>query len=107
MVFRKETEEDAELIVKQGRLFPTKYRRMAPGEENHCHGNVAALYASGLKIATGYALKEGLWRQHSWGLENYRTKSSKVVERIVETTVKSDVYFGAVLNDRQALSRIS
>lgn len=102
VVFREETQEDAELIVKEGRLFSTRYRRMKVGRASNCHGNTAALYASGLDIATGYARKEGLWRQHSWGFESYRTASGKVIERIVETTRKFDVYFGTALDDQRA-----
>ena len=102
LIFREETREDTELVVKEGRLFPIKYRRMNVGKASNCHGNSACLYAQGLNIATGYAMKEGLWRQHSWGLENYKTPSGKVVERIVETTREFDVYFGAALNGQRA-----
>lgn len=40
------------------------------GEGGDCHGNVAKRWIDGdiATIGTGYALTEGLWRQHSWGV---------------------------------------
>ena len=102
LVLRNETREDTALIVKEGKLFPVRYRRVQQGESNGCHANSARLYLAGRQIATGYGLKEGLWRQRSWGVEDYVTESGKVVERIVETTVKFRLYFGLVRSDRKA-----
>jgi hypothetical protein len=46
----------------------------------------------GIRIAFGYALApDGLWRQHSWGVDAEDG-------RIVETTVRRVCYYGFVLN---------
>jgi hypothetical protein len=65
-----------------------------------CHANVSLVFVmseGAIRIATGYALSpDGLWRQHSWGVDS---ESS----RVVETTVRRVCYYGFALNDAEIL----
>lgn len=68
--------------------------RLVDGDPNACHGNAAALWirAEADAIGTGYALSDdGLWRQHSWGVDDDGT--------VVETTERRVAYVGIVLCD--------
>lgn len=71
---------------------PTKVK-FVDGEPSQCHYNVAQLWLMGEveSIATGYALNEDLWRQHSWGLTKNGT--------IVETTAERELYAGILLDN--------
>jgi hypothetical protein len=72
--------------------------RLLQGEDNGCHANAAILWVDGTVIAigTGYALSDdGLWRQHSWGIDADGT--------VVETTFERQLYLGLVLSDVAAL----
>jgi hypothetical protein len=88
-------------IMSRGQLFvPGKgygYKWLHGAEPIACHENAARMwYASrgNVKIATGWALSgDGLWRQHSWGVEN---------GNIIETTVKRLKYYGAILTPRES-----
>jgi len=71
--------DDTDVISLDGK------RGMVPGD---CHNNVRKLFRAKLieKVIYGYALsKDGLWRNHSWGL-------SKGV--IIETTAERIAYIG-------------
>ena len=66
--------------------------------EGACHRNVSRLWLSNSRAlvgtGTGYALSaDGLWRQHSWGVQS---------RGIVETTSERQPYFGIVLHGIQA-----
>jgi hypothetical protein len=68
--------------------------------ENSCHWNVAALWLQKkqalVAVATGYALSEdGLWRQHSWGIQK---------NAILETTEPRRCYFGLRMEAAEANS---
>jgi hypothetical protein len=72
--------------------------RSVPGDDNGCHTNVAMLWTDGTveAIGTGYALSDdGLWRQHSWGVDTDGTP--------VETTVGRIRYVGITLTGVPAL----
>jgi hypothetical protein len=46
-----------------------------------------------VRIASGYALTgDGLWRQHSWGVD-------AADGRVIETTVRRVRYYGVILGD--------
>ena len=67
-------------------------------ESSSCHQNVAAVWTKRrfgiVGIATGYALsKDGLWRQHSWGI---------LRNGVLETTEARVKYFGIVLQGEKA-----
>jgi hypothetical protein len=67
-------------------------------KSSSCHQNVAKLWKDRnfgiVGIATGYALsKDGLWRQHSWGI---------LRDGILETTEPRLKYFGIVLQGARA-----
>lgn len=92
------------LLTKRARLFDPQSVVLIPGSAGECHHNTAAMCAGrqlwrflerrrGLpkvKIATGWALYEGLWRNHSWGV----TPEGLVIE----TTVPTEMYYGVVLS---------
>lgn len=64
----------------------------------NCHGNAADLWresAGHIQIATGWALSNGIWLQHSWGWDPH-------FEHIIETTEKRSLYYGFVLDYEQA-----
>ncbi len=58
-----------------------------------CHGNAARNRDSkGWIVQVGYALRGGIWRQHSWNRDERG--------RLIETTVRHDAYYGISLTDR-------
>lgn len=82
----------------QSAELATEPVRSAVGEHRACHANVARLWIDGdvESIGTGYALSDdGLWRQHSWGLDPDAT--------IVETTDGRVAYIGVRLDDLRSL----
>lgn len=71
------------------------------GAPNRCHSNAAQLwgYRKATHIGTGYALSEdGIWRQHSWALED---------GRVIETTAMRDAYVGYALNDGESVQFVA
>jgi hypothetical protein len=72
--------------------------RFVRGDDNGCHANAAVLWTDGTvaAIGTGYALSEdGLWRQHSWGVDASGAP--------VETTDARISYVGITLTAVRAL----
>jgi hypothetical protein len=67
---------------------------MRRGMPSECHANTALMFVrskGAVRIAFGYALSDdGLWRQHSWGVD---AKDG----RVFETTERRVRYFGFVL----------
>jgi hypothetical protein len=64
---------------------------------NACHFNVAKLWRdSGQEtfgIGTGFGLNRGLWRQHTWAMDQ---------ETIIETTEIREIYFGVLYYGKDA-----
>lgn len=87
---------DLTKIIKRGTMTSGSAARIITGKPVNCHGNAATLWLDGVgRICTGYALsRDGLWRQHSWGLLPN--------QQIIETTVQRDAYFGFVLDDEES-----
>lgn len=90
-----------QLLDKKGVLESGKKARLIPMRENFCHGNASALVhqKKAVAIGTGFAFikdrKEegtGVWVQHSWGYDSEG--------RILETTIKRDMYFGIRLTGK-------
>lgn len=74
------------------------------GRSGECHVNTALLWkiSSGrIAIATGYLIDDGMWRQHSWGLERVNARSGPRL-RVVETTEPAVAYFGFILEANEA-----
>jgi len=76
-------------ILSQGGISSRRVvvRRM---QAHRCHDNAFRLVWENPEtyaLGTGYALTGGMWRPHSWAVR-------KSTGRLVETTVKSDKYFG-------------
>jgi hypothetical protein len=90
-------EPDAAKIESRGVRTDGKGAKLVEGEPNACHSNTVTLYLAGKvdQIVTGYALNnsDNMWRQHTWGLKG---------DRVVETTVPRDVYFGFTLTGPEA-----
>lgn len=101
-------EEDMHAILTRGRFYPGRSKMMV-GKPNQCHRNSCELWLNNRKefqvsIATGYALSsDGLWRQHSWLIHRYQTRTQSRM-RLVETTVKRLGYFGFELTSDEAMS---
>jgi len=99
-------EEDMQSILTRGRFYPGKSRMMV-GRPSQCHANSCELWQNNRKqfqvnIATGYALSsDGLWRQHSWLIHRYQTRTQSRM-RLIETTVKRLAYFGYELTEEEA-----
>jgi hypothetical protein len=88
---------DAPLLIMRGICdgWPVVVKA---GERSECHRNVAKIWQLGKPhlagIGSGYALsKDGLWRQHSWGLMR---------EGVLETTESREKYFGVLYSDTMA-----
>lgn len=91
------TDPDLKDIVTRGQVFEGgKKAIFRQKEANSCHGNVCGLWIkSGGKVqmATGYALTDGRWAQHSWGVKG---------GQVLETTGPREKYFGVVFNHDEA-----
>lgn len=99
-------EEDMRIILERGRFYAGRSKLML-GQPSQCHKNSANLWSvnhtkNDVRICTGYALSEdGLWRQHTWLVHRYQTKTQRRM-RIIETTSKRKAYFGCELTDDEA-----
>lgn len=93
-----DTDEELGRMLNDGVLFHVDVVNLR-GRFGQCHRNVADKYkrfsSGGFKIVTGYALANGIWFQHSWGLGSRG--------KIMETTGnKYDMYYGYVLNGEES-----
>lgn len=98
ILFDVAREPDLRLLAQRGAAVPTRGKVVRLMEASQCHTNVSRLYARGDvdEIVTGYALvgKDGMWRQHTWGL---------IDGKIRETTYEGYVaYYGVRLTPREA-----
>lgn len=99
-------EEDMAAILSRGRFWNGKSKMMR-GHPSQCHANVCNLYEQNkdghrVYICTGYALSDdGMWRQHSWLLQEYDTNTQHR-QRIIETTEKRVAYFGFIMTADEA-----
>lgn len=99
-------EEDMKAILERS-YYHNGTSKMMKGRPSQCHGNVCELWqlnhdALDVRICTGYALSsDGLWRQHSWLVHNYSTKTQQRM-RIIETTEKRVAYYGFELTTEEA-----
>ena len=83
-------------LLARGRVIPATGSRRQPMLPSECHSNAVTLWKGSkgrLSIATGYALSRDCWYRHSWVMAG---------ERVVETTVRPDLYFGIDLNSGDA-----
>ncbi|WP_327002373.1 hypothetical protein OHA72_45770 [Dactylosporangium sp. NBC_01737] len=82
-------ESDLDLLLTVGIPHGPALASSDPGGD--CHANVARLWIDDeiTAVGTGYALSEGLWRQHSWGISADGT--------VQETKWLCEGYFGVVL----------
>lgn len=91
-------EDDLDKILSRAILFADNKVTLMKGRENQCHFNSAMCWDANRdisSIATGYALLNGMWVQHSWVLHD-------TTGDIIETTSKRDAYFGFILSQEEA-----
>lgn len=90
-------DEDVYRLFKRGQLWSGRRAIKMPGAPSQCHANAAGLWDTNKDVvilATGYALsKDGMWRQHSFGLNN---------GRVVETTEPRVAYFGFAMTREES-----
>lgn len=96
-------EDDLDDLISSGLVYHREDCQLATmiGEAHQCHSNSADLWKlnqDACLIATGYALFDGTWQQHSWLMG---AESDSEIVMIVETTVIADCYFGVVLTPEQ------
>jgi hypothetical protein len=93
-----EPPEVCKAILKQGEITSSENLKMVKGNERECHANSAVLWSKNRKkyfLVTGFALSDdGTWRRHSW----VKTVDGK----LIETTIKREVYFGMTLEEEIA-----
>jgi hypothetical protein len=90
-------EEDLEKLVSSGSSVNKKGIYVIQGRVSACHENSANCWDANRErssIMTGYVLDDGVWRQHSWVLDNKN--------KIVETTHVREAYFGIKLTAEEA-----
>lgn len=99
---RETYEEDLDKLLAKGEFFKKKVTKVKM-QPSKCHANSACFWGnytkehgtSSLKIVTGWALYDGTWTQHSWLYEPSK-------DRIIETTLDWEAYFGFILDDNEA-----
>ena len=92
-------------ILKRRWVFPITDRKRLKGLQYQPNQNVALHHlvrlhfgrGGTLDIAVGYGLHDGVWWPHSWLWDG---------ERVLETCVNHNVYYGVVLDDAEASSFI-
>lgn len=102
-------EEDYDKLMSRGEIFdnrnsedPNYYQvDLIKGEPSKCHRNCAKFMDSltsddngYYNLVTGWALLDNKWNQHTW---IYSIEDGVVIE----TTLKRDVYYGYILNDKE------
>jgi len=89
-------ESDLKVLIASGRVIRA-IQEIVPMEDNACHVNAANLFRKSSKpnfgIGTGYGLNGGLWRQHTWAMDD---------NKIVETTTSREIYFGVLYFGKDA-----
>ena len=85
--------------LDRGHFFTGSGAPMCPGEPSGCHANAAMIYVRSrgrARMDSGYDLSDdGLWRQHSWGIDSRDG-------RILETTERRVRYDGYVQDDHES-----
>jgi hypothetical protein len=96
-VLLRVTPEEIDRLLARGEFHPGKGAGLRRMQANDCHFNAAKLFLKGqaVKVVSGFALSEGLWRSHTWVLNSRG--------RITETTEPREVYFGTVLEPQEIL----
>ena len=93
-----DSDKELDRMLNDGLLFDVDVINIKGGL-GQCHRNVADKYkrfsSDGFKIISGYALSDGVWLHHSWGLG----KSGKIMET---TDNKYHKYYGYILNKEES-----
>ena len=95
----KSPEEDLIQLIEKGNDVYNDFEvELVKMKDSRCHQNVTSFYNNFIKdnseeeisIITGWALSDGIWRQHSWIFLIYD-------EVVIETTKDRDSYYGIEL----------
>jgi hypothetical protein len=83
-------------LLRRGETWPGHGARLKPGAPSCCHANSARGFLAGKgRVVSGYALSVGgLWRPHSWLIDN---------GGLIETTEPRLLYHGYVHTDEEAV----
>lgn len=91
-------------LLSEGRLMnPSTVEVISAGEMSQCHRNCAQIFlardenfedSDKVEIGSGWGLSGGMWRQHTWLVIND--------DKIIETTVERDKYYGITLEGEEA-----
>lgn len=94
-----EAPEQMKPLLSGGRIFNSSKVQVQPGDPESGIVNMIELWTTNkhLQFVSGYALRDELWRRHSW-LWNPRT------EELLEFTSAAEKYFGVVWSDCQAFT---
>jgi hypothetical protein len=96
LVVCEEPAPDAAAILERGHVFDhTPLPRQ--GLQDQCHRNVALRWETDpgvYTVATGYALRDRVWRQHAWLVAGPAP---------IETITLAEVYYGWELTEEEAL----
>jgi hypothetical protein len=96
LVVWEEPAPDAAAILERGHVFDhTPLLRQ--GLQDQCHRNVALRWETDpgvYTVATGYALRDRVWRQHTWLVAG---------PALIETTTLAEVYYGWELTEEEAV----
>ncbi len=89
------TEQYGELLLERGRRFKLPVE-LAEGKPSSCHTSAASLWSLDVDLftlVTGFALNGGVWRRHSWVIDDVT---------LIETTGEGEQYFGVALDKLEA-----
>ena len=88
-----------DVLVSQGRIYPQEQYEFYELWSSLCHFNtffLCSITNGRARYITGYALSEdGLWRQHSWAVDN---------GILVETTEGRVIYYGVELSEEEIVA---
>lgn len=93
-------EEDLSSLLKRGQDISGPPVEEWDGQPNQCHANSGCFWdhfkkkRPKIRIMTGYALSDDLWRQHTWCLDEDETGGNV----IWESTGERDKYFGFIMS---------
>lgn len=97
-------EPHLEELLSDGHLInPSSIEVIEAGEMSQCHRNCSQIFmmreenfedSDKVEIGVGWGLSDEIWRQHTWLVINN--------DKIIETTVKRNNYYGITMKGERA-----